>query len=116
MKKIQVSLLLAVSALSLVSIGCGSSMRHVRHGASGGEIAFEGALVPGMSAAHLAMVEHCGGRFRIVDDAEAASLAMLAADPSKAEEAASESIAVSGTTVHYVCESHARRTASRGAL
>jgi hypothetical protein len=53
-------------ALALLS-GCGGHRHVVRH-ERGGVVHVTGSIVEGTASAHAAMTEHCGGRWRVVDE------------------------------------------------
>lgn len=57
-----VSGLLVAGVVALVSAGCGGANMAYRDGL-GGVVELEGAYMPAMSDARLAMAEACGGRF-----------------------------------------------------
>jgi hypothetical protein len=93
-----------VSVLSVS--GCASSgqlARHVRRGAWSGELVLHGPVVDAHLAAQDQMLAHCGGRFRIVEGAQAERVAL--ADTS----AGAHEVRVdrSHRSIHYVCVSRA---------
>jgi hypothetical protein len=90
--------MVAVAAMS--AIGCAGSAHVVRRGSFSGELALTGGRHARMDAAQMAMLEHCGGRARVVSGDEALSIA--ATDPGIAK-TAGEIVQVDGERLHYVC-------------
>jgi hypothetical protein len=92
-----------VLLLAVGSIGCGSSVHSMRRGDWSGELALRGPIVDAEYAAQDAMLEHCGGRARVVVGAEA-ERAALADRVAPAREVWLDR---TGRHVHYVCVSRA---------
>jgi hypothetical protein len=93
-------MLVMVAVAAMGAMGCGGSAHVVRRGGYSGELALSGGLHARMDAAQMAMLEHCGGRARIVSGDEA--LALSATDPGIAK-TAGEIATVEGERLHYVC-------------
>jgi hypothetical protein len=89
-----------LAVVAMTSIGCAGSAQVVRRGRHSGELALQGAPHASMDAAQLSMLEHCGGRVRIVDSTEASAL--RASDPGIAK-AQREVTAIDGERLYYVC-------------
>ena len=93
-----------VSVMSMS--GCASSgqlAHHVRRGAWSGELALHGPVVDAHLAAQDQMLAHCGGRFRIVEGAQAERVAL--ADTSSGVHQVR--VDRSRRSIHYVCVSRA---------
>jgi hypothetical protein len=97
---IKTTVAMMVAAAAMLSIGCGGAAHIVRRGSYSGELALTGGTVASMDAAQMAMLEHCGGRVRIVTGDEARTLAAI--DPGASAKADGES-APSGERLDYVC-------------
>lgn len=93
-------MLVVVTLATTFAIGCGGSAHVVRRGSYSGELALTGGVYERMDAAQMAMLEHCGGRARIVSADEA--LALAATDPGIGK-TAGEVESVDGERLHYVC-------------
>lgn len=93
-------MLVMVAVAAMGSIGCGGAAHVVRRGAYSGELALTGGLVARTDAAQMAMLEHCGGRARVVSGEEA--LALASTDPGIAK-TAGDLVQVDGEHLHYVC-------------
>jgi hypothetical protein len=95
-------MLVTMVAMAMGAMGCAGSAHVVRRGAYSGELALTGGSHASMDAAQMAMLEHCGGRVRIVSEDEARTFA--AVDPSIAKSEGA-SVAIEGERLHYVCVS-----------
>lgn len=87
-------------ALVIVGTGCAGRMEHVVRHERGGIVRIGGALVESTSAAHLAMTEHCGGRWRALEG-EAAIAMMLASSAAKSTVA--PTVAIDDSHIAYEC-------------
>ena len=91
-----------VAMLASVAMGCGAGAVHLRRGSWSGELALHGDLTSSEYAAQRAMLDHCGGRSRVLSPEEAERVAL--ADGGAAHEVTRDA---SGRRVHYVCTSRA---------
>jgi hypothetical protein len=62
--------LITLGLLILISAGCSSSAQLVRQDGRGGVVALQGAYMPAMQDARMLMVEHCGGRFEMLEQGD----------------------------------------------
>ena len=86
-------------------VGCGAGALQVRRGAWSGELALHGDVTTAEYAAQRAMLDHCGGRSRILSRREAEQVALVDGG-SVARELAPDG----GHRVHYLCVSRAPAT------
>jgi hypothetical protein len=104
---------LGLSLCGATTIGCaggtsalrqGGHVTVVRRGAYSGELALSGSVIGAHYAAELAVLDHCQGRARFVEGAEAQALAV----DTLGDDAKSGGIAPDGSEpLHYVCVSRA---------
>lgn len=85
---------LGVVVLTLLGSGCAGTATVVRRGEWSGELALSGSPAEAWYAAEDRMLEHCGGRSRVLATGEAARLR---------EEDASEVRSAEGELMVYTC-------------
>jgi hypothetical protein len=73
--------LTATALVMLTLSACSSSASLVRKDAIGGRVRLVGAYMPAMSDARMLMVEHCNGRFEMVEREDALEFRCKAASP-----------------------------------
>ena len=102
-KKLVVGALMLVLASTTVGCGVLGTAHHVRRGAWSGELAVRGDVTGREYAAQRAMLDHCGGRSRVLSSEEAVRAALA----DGRDESQVLSTPVPGYRVHYVCTSRA---------
>jgi len=84
MDRIVVSLMLFVSLATGCAHGPQREVQYLARHERAGILQLHGSLVSSTGRAHLVMTEHCEGRWRLLDDAEALELQASAAGKSQA--------------------------------